>query len=415
MADSLLDIYRVLDLTDEKGYLCGKILADLGVDVIKIEKVGGDPGRKCGPFYGDNPGPDNSLYWWAFNCNKRGVTLNIESSDGQEIFKRLSKSCDFVLESFPPGYMESLGLGYSALSQANLKLIMVSITPFGQTGPYKNYKSCDLVSMAMGGIMYLCGDTDRPPVRISCPQAYLHAGAHAAVGAMSALYSRTRTGEGQHVDVSIQASLLSTLMHARGFWDLNRVVLHRGGQIRSGVTEKTGVRLLWQCKDGYVCYNLGGGVAQSLSNQNLVNYMVSEGMATPTLKETDWKTFHFGRASQQQIDQLEEPIGEFLMTHTKAELDKEASERRIILYQVATVEDIFNSPQLASRDFWVEIEHPELNRTITYPGPFIKSTQTPIKLSRRAPLIGEHNEEIYIRELGLSTEDLVILKQAGII
>jgi len=151
----LLNPYRVLDLTDEKGLLCAKLLGDLGADVIKIERPGGDPARNIGPFYHDEHDPEKSLFWLAFNTNKRGTTLDIEKVEGQTILKRLVKTADLLVESFPPGYMASLGLGYSDLDRLNPRLIMVSITPFGQSGPYKDYKAPDIVAWAMGGQMYL--------------------------------------------------------------------------------------------------------------------------------------------------------------------------------------------------------------------------------------------------------------------
>ncbi len=205
-AGGMLEPYRVLDLTGERGYLCGKLLGDLGADVIKIEKPGGDPGRNLGPFYKDIPDPEKSLYWFAFNANKRGITLNIETAQGQEIFKRLVGTADFVVESFAPGYMDSLGLGYSELSRINPRIIMTSITPFGQSGPYKDYKSSDIVDAAMGGILYPCGDPDRPPVQFAPPQSYYNAGVEAAIGTLMAHTYRQTSGQGQHVDVSIQAS-----------------------------------------------------------------------------------------------------------------------------------------------------------------------------------------------------------------
>jgi crotonobetainyl-CoA:carnitine CoA-transferase CaiB-like acyl-CoA transferase len=171
--DSLLGHYRVLDLADVKGMLCGKILADLGADVIRVEPPGGDPGRNIPPFYNDIPDPEKNLYWFGFNTNKRGITLDLETDDGRDRLKRLTESSDFVIESFPPGYMDSLGLGYSALSQSNPQIIVTSITPFGQTGPYKDYKASDIEIMAMSGLMYLCGDPDRPPVRCSFPLSYI--------------------------------------------------------------------------------------------------------------------------------------------------------------------------------------------------------------------------------------------------
>src|SRR3989338_8654583 len=181
----MLSPYRVLDLTDEKGLLCGKLLGDLGADVIKVERPGGDPARKIGPFYHDEADPEKSLFWFAFNTSKRGITLDIESAAGQATFKKLVETADFVIESFPPGYLDKLGLGYSALEKVNPGVIMVSITPFGQTGPYKDYKAPDIVAWAMGGVMYPWGDADRPPVHISHhSQAYLHAAGQAVVGAL---------------------------------------------------------------------------------------------------------------------------------------------------------------------------------------------------------------------------------------
>ena len=411
----MLSPYRVLDLCDKQGMFCGKLLSDFRANVLKIEKPGGDSARNIGPFYGDVPDSEKSLFWWAFNTNKKGITLNIETADGKKIFKRLVKTADVVIESFTPGYLDDLGLGYSQLSEINPSLIMVAITPFGQTGPYKNYKASDLICMAMGGIMYLTGSPDRPPVRISCPQSYLQAGAEAAVGALSALYYRGRTGRGQFVDVSIQASLVTLLLQARPFWDISKIIFKRSGQIRGGFKAAKGVRQVWPCKDGYVCFNLSGGPAGVISNKGLVELMKSEGVAPPLFDEVNWDTFHLATATQEEIDAIEEPIGKFFMKYTKEYLDREAEKRRILLYPVATVEDIWKSPQLKARDFWVEIEHPELNRTITYQRPCVKYSDASPRSVRRAPLIGEHNEEIYSGELGFSKEQLAMLKGARVI
>ena len=141
--EGMLTPYRILDLTNERGYICGQLLGDLGADVIKIEKPGGDPGRSIGPFFHDIPDPEKSLYWFSFNTNKRGITLDIETVDGQEIFKRLVRDADIVIESFDPGYMDKIGLGSPVLNQVNPRMIMTSITGFGQTGPYKDFKAPD--------------------------------------------------------------------------------------------------------------------------------------------------------------------------------------------------------------------------------------------------------------------------------
>jgi len=411
-AESMLSPYRVLDLTDEKGFICGKILGDLGADVIKIERPGGDPSRSIGPFYHDEADPEKSLFWFAFNTNKRGITLNIETADGQEIFKRLVKSADFVIESFPLGYMEKLGLGYSALEKINPRGIAVSITPFGQTGPYKDYKAPDIVAWAMGGEMYQRGDADRPPVRISHHfQSYLNAGAEAAAGALMALYSREATGEGQHVVVSIQASVahFATIY----VWDMLRVSYPRGERVTLGTQLR--LRGIWPCKDGEVYFRLSSGVASPRNNPPLVEWMDSEGMADDYLRKFNWDTFGHRRTAQDVVDQLEERIARFFMTHTKRELFEGGIKYRLMIYPISTVGDILEYSQLAARRYWAQLEHPELGTTITYPGAFVNASQAPPRVLQRAPLIGEHNEEILGKELGLSKEELLILKQARVI
>ena len=402
--EGMLSPYRVLDLTDEKGLLCGKVLGDLGADVIKIERLGGDPARNVGPFYHDIPDPEKSLSWFAYNSNKRGITLDIETADGQELFKRLVKGADFVIESFSPGYMDKLGLGYSALEGLNPGVIMVSITPFGQTGPYKDYKAPDIVALALGGRLYPYGDADRPPVRISHhSQAYLHVGHEAAVGAMMALYHRQMTGEGQYVEVSMQACVAQLYQYTAN-WDMNKVISRRGQRFLNLRMTRT-----WPCKDGYVIWSFSGagGLRAKKANTPLVEWMESEGMGDDFLKGMDWEKFDLRSATQEVVDRIEEPTGKFFMLHTKVELYEGAVKRGLMLCVAATTADVLGSIQLAARGFWSEVEHPELGTTIT--------SETPPRISRRAPLIGEHNQEVYEGELGLSREELLILKQARVI
>ncbi len=410
--EGMLSPYRVLDLTDEKGLLCGKLLGDLGADVIKIERPGGDPARSIGPFYHDEPDPEKSLFWFAFNTSKRGITLDIETADGQEVFKRLVKGADFVIESFPLGYMDKLGLGYSALEKVNPGVIMVSITPFGQTGPYKDYKAPDIVAWAMGGKMYPCGDPDRPPIRISHhSQAHLNAAADAAVGAMMALYHRVMTGEGQHVALSIQAAVAQDAGIAS--WEMMKRPPKRGDRSVRG-TDLI-LRGRWPCKDGEVVFRLSSGVAGTRNNPPLVRWMDSEGMADDYLREFDWGNFGYRRTAQEVVNTVEERIGKFFLTHTKAELLEGGVKYKQMVYPVATTADIVGNAQLAARGYWVELEHPELGTSITYPSVFVNASEAPPRVSRRAPLIGEHNQEIYEKELGLSKEEILALKQAKVI
>lgn len=410
----MLSGFRVLDLTDYKGFLCGKILADLGADVIKIEPPGGDPSRSIGPFYREIPEVENSLLWHAYNANKRGITLNVGTSDGREIFKNLTKIADFIIESFPPGHIESLGLGYSVLSQVNPRIIMTSITSFGQTGPYRDFKSCDLVDFAMSGLMYLTGDPDRAPVQISFPHACLHASAQAAVATLAACYYREKTGKGQQVDVSIHQSLPATTLHAIPYWLMSQVILRRAGQCRVGWGSVL-IRQTWQCKDGFVSFIVGGGGLRAKGNRALVRWMDSEGMSTDFLKCTDWESLDMAKVTSETVESIQEPLARFFKTHTKAELYEEGMKRRVDIYPVTTCKDIVENPQLKARGFWVKLQHPELDTSVTYPGAFLKASENPMKMRYRAPHIGEHNCSVYLNELGLSMPALHVLKQSGVI
>ena len=409
--EGMLSPYRVLDLTDEKGLLCGKLLGDLGADVIKVERPGGDPARKIGPFYHDEADPEKSLFWFAFNTSKRGITLALETAAGQETFKKLVETADFVIESFPPGYMDKLGLGYSTLEKVNPGIIMASITPFGQTGPYKDYKASDIVAWAMGGVMYMWGDVDRPPIHVSHhSQAHLDAGIQAAMAAMIALFYRHMTGKGQHIDLSIQETVVWLTQFLITYWDMVKVIQWRGGlRERPGVTHRT--RGLWPCKDGYVAWNYAGGANGDRYSLPLIEWMEEEGMADDFLRGMDWETLDLATLPQDKMDRMAEPTLKFFMKYTRAELFEEAVKRRVRLYPVATTKDMLESIQLAAREYWVEVEHPELGTTITYPGAFVKASEASPRTSRRAPLIGEHNREIYEKELALSKEELLTLRR----
>lgn len=330
--DSLLGGYRVLDLTDEKGHLCGKVLGDFGADVIKVEKPGGDPSRNIGPFYKDIPHPEKSLFWFSTNTSKRGITLNIETLDGREILRRLVETADFVVESFQPGYMDDLGLGYSELKKAKPGIIVTSITPFGQTGPYARYQSTDLVGCAMGGLVRILGELGRPPVRMSCdPQAYFQASIHAALGSVVAHYHRVLTGEGQHVDVSMQEAVALSTMTAAEVYDLMKVnVVGTGQFFINPRPEPYGLlflRFVFPCKDGHVVIYYAGGAAGLIqSSQALLDWANEEGMALE-LKGYDFRQWDGSTIAQQELDRQYKAIIEFLMTKTKDELFEEAIKR----------------------------------------------------------------------------------------
>ena len=417
--EAFLSGYRILDLTDDKGHYCSKVLADLGADVIKIEPPGGDPSRNIGPFYKDIPDPEKSLYWWAYNTSKRGITLNLESEQGRDIFRRLVKTTDVVVESSPPGYMDGLDLGYTALSEINPDIVVTSITPFGQTGPYKDWKADDLVGWAMAGQAYVTGDDDRPPCQISFPHGYLVAGSHAASGTLAALYYRECSGEGQHVDVSMQEAVLWTTLLLVQFWDIMKLNLFRAGSRRSMGTAL--FRLAFPCKDGHVGFLIAGGQLASITMPPLIKWMAEEGMLGAFEDKKDWgardwiEKVDAWALTQEQIDAWENSLISFFADKTKAEIYEKARERNMIIYPVSTTKDLAENIQLKTRDFYVEVEHPEMGEAIKYIGAPCKTTVDSWSIRRRAPLIGEHNEEIYEGELGLSEADMRLLKEAGVI
>ena len=406
---------RVLDLTNSNGHLCGRILADLGADVVKIERPGGDPDRRIGPFYQQTFNRERSLLWFAYNANKRGITLNLDSGDGRQILKKLAGKADFLIESFPPGFMDELGLGYAVLGEINPGIIYTSITPFGQTGLYKNFKASDLVVMAMSGLLYMTGRPGEAPVRISFPQWFLLAAAHAAAASMVAYFYRETTSRGQHIDVSARECVLWETSNAIPSWKLNRKILKRVGSYMSGRWADIKQKLLWECKDGYVVFYILSGGFGAKTNRGIVEWLQEEGLASEFLTDIDWTAFDMSKQTQEVQNQMEAPIAELFSRHTKAELYNEALKRKIMLCPVSTARDICENTQLHARNFWVEVDHPEIPTRITYPGPFARLSETPLAPARRAPLPGEHNQEVYEKELAFSKRDLGLLHQSGII
>jgi len=383
----------------------------LGADVVKIEPPQGDPGRNIGPFYQNIPHPERSLFWFSYNSGKRGITLNLETETGKGLLRQLARKADVVIDSFAPGYLASLGLDYPSLAEENPRLVMVSITPFGQKGPYSEFKSCDLINLALGGLLYICGDADRPPVRITAEQSYLHGALQAATAVMIALYYREQTGEGQYIDVSIQEAVLRSTMVVQHFWDLEQVVQRREGDktFRGNIA----TRVVFRCKDGYVAWRIF--TAQTgRRTKALVDWMVEEN-AAGELSQVKWEEIDMALVSPEEIDKWEERFSSFFLLHNKRELYREAVNRGIMLYTVNTAEDILNDPQLKSRGFWKHVEHPEFGVPLVYPGVPLIYTEVTFGIKCRAPQIGEHNKDIYCGELGLLEEQLLALKQSNII
>jgi len=417
--EGLLAGFRVLDLTDEKGDFCGKILGDFGADVIKIEPPRGSSARNIGPFYQDKPHPEKSLSWAAFNTSKRGITLDIEQPDGREIFEALVETAHFVVESYRPGFMQSLGLGYPDLESVKPDIILTSITPFGQSGPYSGYQATDLVGLAMGGLMSLLGEQNRP-VRISSgPQAYLQVGLQAAMASVMAHYHRQVSGEGQHVDVSMQEAIVLTTPIVAETYEFVKVNLSGTGPsyftARPQPLGPLYLQYLLPCKDGYVLLQWAGGHPGYVkSTRAILDWANEEGLCKDVL-DIDLITWNIMTFQQETSDRMKRSLTQFLMTKTKAELFRGALERGIMMAPCNTTADISRDAHLEARGFWEKVAHPELGCELIYAGAPLKMTADPWRIRSRAPLIGEHNSEIYEKELGISTADLALLKSQNVI
>jgi crotonobetainyl-CoA:carnitine CoA-transferase CaiB-like acyl-CoA transferase len=413
----MLNGCRVLDLTTDRGLMCGQMLGDLGADVIKVEPPGGSPVRAMKPFFADQAGPERSVYWWAYNRNKRGITLNLENAAGRDLFRQLVKSADILLESDNPGQLAEMGLGYNDLSAINPALVYVSITPFGQDGPKASYADSDLIVMAASGVLILYGDEDRPPVRMSVPQAYLHACADAAGAALIAYYDRLNSGLGQHVDVAAQQSLglaqQSTLLAATVGGDETR---RMAGGVKMGPIR---VPLVWEAKDGLVTCVFLFGSALGVFTRKMMNFIYEKGFCDQATRDKDWIAYAdmllTGREPFEEYERVKGVVAAFLRSMTKAESFDLAREHGFLIAPLATTDDVLANPQFIAREYWQTIEDRELGLKLTYPGPFARLSATPIAYKRRPPRVGEHNREVYLGDLGLSDREVSDLIDQGVI
>ena len=391
---------RILDLTDLKGAMSAKLFGDMGADVIKVEPPEGDAARRIGPFLDNKPHPERSLLFWFYNTSKRGITLDLNQPAGQELLKQLAAKADVLVESAAPGTLARLGLGYDELKQLNPNLVLTSITPFGQTGPYADYRSSDLVAEALGGMIWTNGFPDEPPLHALGLQAYHSASFFAAIGTLLALLTRDSLGEGQWVDVSIQEAVAGAVEHIAPFY-------HQGLGIetRRGSLHWSRYFRVARCRDGYVMHcSLGDWTS-------LVEWVKGDGKAQD-LEDARWEDLVYRR---EHAEHLFDILDDWAKDYSVAELMEGAQLRRIPYAMVRPPEALVDDPQLNDRGFFSAIEHPELGRTVQYPGGPIHFTVTPWRIARRPPLLGEHNTEVYGNELGLGADRLSALKQAGVI
>ncbi len=383
---------------------CAKMLADMGAEVIKVEEPGsGDEARRYGPFPNDIPHPERSGLFLYLNTNKLGITLNPRLATGRAILKELLKEADIFVENRPPRLVEELGLDYASLSQVNRRLIVTSITPYGRTGPYRDYKGYDLNIQMAGGSGGVLGNLGREPLGFPGDQGHYQGAISAASATMVALLAQRRDGLGQQVDIS-ESEVIATLQ--RGYGPTNfvyrGVVAKRLGHRSSGLMWPYGV---FPCKDGYVII---------LTMEDYHWKWFVEAMGNPEWAfDPRWKDAgSFGRVKY--ADELEAHLIGWLMDHTKDEVMELAQSHGCPFMKVNTAEAGLESLHLKAREYFVAVEHPEVG-TLSYAGAPVKLSQTPWRVVRRAPLLGEHNEAILCGRLGYSREYLAELRRAGVI
>ncbi len=396
MAEKALSGVRVLDLTHYvAGPYCTKILADYGADVIKVERPSlGDGARGMGPFPDDKPHPESSGLFLYLNTNKKSITLNLKSVTGVGILKELVKQADVVVENFSPRVMPGLGLDYETLKKISPSLVMVSISNFGQTGPYRDCRATDLTIWGLSGILYELGEPDREPLKMGSNVAEYVAGVYGALAALSALYHRDETGVGQHVDVSMLEAF-HTMQPSM------TLVFSMAGFIR----KRAGIHFPWgilPCEDGYVGFYLP-------TQTHWESLCTLLGM--PELR--DKPEYETPMMREERRDEITSIIVSWLRGKRMEDVFHAAQELRLPLTVVPNTEQIFDMPQHKARGYFVDIDHPVVGK-LTYPGAPFKLGETPWQ-ARRAPVLGEHNEEVYSRRLGYSEKQLAKLREEGVI
>ncbi len=389
----MLSGVRVIDVTDERGHLAGKILGDLGADVIKVEPPGGDPLRMRGPFVGGEIHPEAGIPWLAMNTSKRGIVLDLHATDDQLRFLELVAASDVVLESFHPGKgLDSWELGTARLAAARPGIIHCAVTPFGSTGPRSEWLASDHTCVAAGGNAALTGDPDRAPLASTAPTAYLHAAAEAAIGILFALRRRhlRDPDAGTFVDVSIQETQLATLITAPGQYALSGKLRQRAGA-RIGRT-----REIWRTADGWISFGLRGGPARAAGLAAIVALMGEHGAAPEWLASYDWKRFDANRADPEELARLDAAFAGFFASQSSAALYAQAVARRLMLAPCQDASAALADPQLRARDFFVPVSTGPFGRgRVELPGGFARTVDDAIGVRCRAPGIGEHESSVW--------------------
>jgi crotonobetainyl-CoA:carnitine CoA-transferase CaiB-like acyl-CoA transferase len=398
MPAGLLNGFRVLDLgSGISAPWCTKILADYGADVIKVETPGsGDASRRMGPFAGDDPHPEKSLTFLYLNTNKKGVTLDPSSVSGRKLFDRLLSEADVLVHNSPPAESKELGLDYASLAAVNPGLVVTSIAPFGQTGPYSDFQATDIVTYALSGLMYHSGDSDQPPLRNVLDQSFYVAGSNAAAATQVALFARLTLGEGQHVDVSAAECLGAHLVQPLPYYNYMGAVKGRRPVRGAGFEE------LMPARDGYVAPSVQGSQPWA-TIADLIG-----------LEELQDEKFATGAGRVAHGEELKDLLIKGLAQWDRMPLFLASGERRLVFGMAQDAGDLAECPHLGVRDFFVDVDHPVVGPA-RYPGMAVRLPGEDISSTLPAPLLGQHNSEIFGQELGYSAQELITLRQHGVI
>lgn len=406
--EHLIPPYRILDLTDRRAAFCGRLLADYGADVVKVEPPRGEASRGLGPYPGDVPDSEQSLDFLFYNTNKRSITLDLETEAGRGLFRRLAADADVIIESFDRLYLADRGIGYDDLRADNPGLVMASVTPFGSTGQWADYAGDDLVVMAVSGYMQITGEPDEPPVRQGNEHSHYPGAQYAAVGILAALYYRDFAygGVGQHIDVSSQEALITY------YTDAHPALLWRklGQNVTRVGTNSTLVIPLgaYPCKDGWIA----AGVITPREWDALAEW-IHEVTGNDEVLNEAYRGGNQDRADH--IDIITALFLEFAENFTVQELFHEGQRRNLVFLPVNEVADLLTDPQLAESGFWYDIEHDQESiGTVKYPLGIFHSEEVAAR-RRPAPALGADNMAVYRGELGMAPEEIAKLKREGVI
>lgn len=394
--------YRVIELPGAEPALCGRSFADLGAEVIKVEPPEGDPARRLPPF--DSRGA--SLYWTAYAAGKRSLVLDLGTEAGRQALRRLVHVADVLIEASLAGSLDHLGLGVAALRRENPSLVIGSLSPFGQGGPYAGRRGSDLVQFAMSGYLNMTGPADGPPLKVSAPyQTWFHGSMHLFAATLLALRRRRRTGGGAQIDQALRDTGIWMLTHTYQFWDLLGVNLKRQGASRDmgGVLR---LPTIWAARDGHIIWLFQTGHIGGARLRQLVDWMDEHGMAPPFLHEIDWESFDLLGAGAARRDELVGAFSAFFAAKTRNELFAWALPRGVMLAPMQTLRDVAADAQLAARGAWRNLQPGESGAGAMLPGPPVRMSAARWERRGPAPALGQHTAELLRDLVGSSRADL---------